>query len=104
MDDQKYSIGYTSQFTALPQSVLRYWETVFKQLQPHKTPGGTRRYSQADIDLILLLKNLLYDRKFTIAGARRYLDKQENIVLKEDEQGLREYVIKELESILREIE
>ena len=73
MDIETFSIGYTSKVTALPQSVLRYWETVFPQFCPIKTPGGTRRYTQEDIDLILKIKELLYNQKFTIAGAKSYL-------------------------------
>ena len=49
MQENTFSIGYVSQATELPQSVLRYWETVFQQFAPYKTPGGTRRYTQEDI-------------------------------------------------------
>ena len=74
MDSYEYSIGYVSKFTKLPQSVLRYWETVINAFNPYKTPGGTRKYSDKDIELVLKIKNLLYDKKFTIAGANNYLD------------------------------
>ena len=74
MDNYEYSIGYVSKFTKLPQSVLRYWETVIDAFNPYKTPGGTRKYSDSDIELVLKIKNLLYDRKFTIAGANNYLN------------------------------
>ena len=68
-----YSIGKVSKIVDLPQSVLRYWETVFDVFNPYKSEGGTRRYSQADIDVILEIKELLYKRKFTIAGAQHAL-------------------------------
>ena len=68
-----YSIGKVSKIVDLPQSVLRYWETVFDVFDPYKSDGGTRRYSQADIDIILEIKELLYKRKFTIAGAQHAL-------------------------------
>jgi len=74
LDNYEYSIGYVSKFTKLPQSVLRYWETVIEAFNPFKTPGGTRKYSDNDIELVLQIKNLLYDRKFTIAGANNHLN------------------------------
>lgn len=66
---KKLSIGKVSKIVNLPQSVLRYWETVFEQLNPEKSEGGTRRYTQEDVDSILEIKNLLYKKKYTIAGA-----------------------------------
>ena len=74
MSEYEYSIGYVSKFTRLPQSVLRYWETVIDVFKPYKTVGGTRKYSDKDIELVLKLKELLYERKFTIAGANNYLN------------------------------
>jgi len=59
--------------TGLKQYVLRYWETEFKQLNPKKNRSGNRTYRQADIDTILTIKSLLYDKKFTIVGARKQL-------------------------------
>ena len=69
-----YSIGEVSKLTELKQYVLRYWETEFKQLKPPKNRSGNRTYRQADIDTILSIKSLLYDKKFTIEGARRQLN------------------------------
>ena len=66
---KKLSIGKVGKIVDLPQSVLRYWETVFEHLDPEKSEGGTRRYSQEDVDAILEIKNLLYKKKYTIAGA-----------------------------------
>lgn len=104
MDRQNFSIGYTSQVTGLPQSVLRYWETVFPQFNPLKTAGGTRRYTQEDIDLVLKIKDLLYDRKFTIAGAKTFLDREEPVSVQPSEIGLRDYIITELEGIIKYLE
>jgi DNA-binding transcriptional MerR regulator len=73
-----YSIGKVSKIVDLPQSVLRYWETVFDVFNPYKTDGGTRRYTQADIDIVLEIKELLYKRKFTIAGAQHALANRHN--------------------------
>ncbi len=68
-----YSIGEVSKVTELKQYVLRYWETEFKQLNPSKNKAGNRTYRQKDIDLILRIKDLLYNQKFTIEGARKML-------------------------------
>ena len=103
MDKQNFSIGYTSQVTGLPQSVLRYWETVFPQFCPMKSAGGTRRYTQEDIDLVIKIKGLLYDQKFTIAGARTFLNHEEPVKVRPNEISLRNYVIEELEGILKEL-
>ena len=70
-----YSIGEVSKLTELKQYVLRYWETEFKQLKPPKNRSGNRTYRQADIDTILTIKALLYDKKFTIEGARKQLNR-----------------------------
>ncbi|MFL3026942.1 MAG: MerR family transcriptional regulator [Candidatus Neomarinimicrobiota bacterium] len=56
--------------TELKAYVLRYWETEFKQLKPPKNRAGNRTYRQGDVDLILFIKDLLYNKKFTIEGAR----------------------------------
>ena len=65
-----YSIGEASKMTELKAYVLRYWETEFKQLKPPKNRAGNRTYRQNDVDLILFIKDLLYNKKFTIEGAR----------------------------------
>ena len=65
-----YSIGEVSRMVGLKSYVLRYWETEFKQLSPPKNRAGNRTYRQKDIDLIIKIKNLLHDKKFTIEGAR----------------------------------
>jgi len=80
MENKKiyHSIGQVSNFLDLPQSVLRYWETVFKRLTPHKSPGGNRLYSDADVKLIKRIKELLYEKKFTIKGANAQLERDFN--------------------------
>ena len=64
-----YTIGQVSSLLDLPQSVLRYWETVFDSLSPAKSPGGSRQYSEEDIELVRTIKSLLYEQGFTIKGA-----------------------------------
>tara|TARA_B100000287_G_scaffold356547_1_gene347504 strand:- start:16 stop:351 length:336 start_codon:yes stop_codon:yes gene_type:complete len=68
-----YSIGEVSKMVSLKSYVLRYWETEFKQLSPPKNRAGNRTYRQKDIDIILKIKDLLYDKKYTIEGARYML-------------------------------
>ena len=68
-----YSISEVSEVTGLKQYVLRYWETEFPQLKPAKNRAGNRNYRSSDIDLIMEIKTLLYDRKFTIKGAKQFL-------------------------------
>ena len=68
-----YSISEVSEITGLKQYVLRYWETEFSQLNPSKNRAGNRNYRSPDVDLILNIKSLLYERKFTIKGAKQYL-------------------------------
>ena len=65
-----YSIGEVSKMVNLKSYVLRYWETEFNQLNPPKNRAGNRTYRQKDIDLIIKIKDLLYNKKYTIDGAR----------------------------------
>ena len=69
-----YSIGEVGAITGLEPHVLRYWETEFSSLRPKKNNRGQRNYQKKDIELILHIKELLYNRKFTIAGARKALN------------------------------
>jgi DNA-binding transcriptional MerR regulator len=68
-----YRIGEVSRLTETKPFVLRYWETEFPMLQPVKSPKGHRLYRREDVETVLLIKRLLYDEVFTIAGARRHL-------------------------------
>ena len=68
-----YSIGEVSKMVELKSYVLRYWETEFKQLSPPKNRAGNRTYRKKDINLIIKIKDLLYNKKFTIEGARNML-------------------------------
>jgi DNA-binding transcriptional MerR regulator len=62
-----------SRITGVKPHVLRYWESEFSSLRPEKGPNDQRRYRASDIELIEQIKTLLYEEKFTIAGARRRL-------------------------------
>jgi|GEM_PF-286833 len=69
-----YKIGEACRITGLPAHVLRFWEKQFQQLNPNKTQSGHRLYRKSDILVALQIKELLYERKFTIKGARELLD------------------------------
>lgn len=68
-----YRIGEVSRITGLEPYVLRYWETEFPIIRPNKGNGRQRLYSEADLDNILLVKRLLYEEGYTIAGAKKRL-------------------------------
>ena len=71
-----YSIGEVSDLTNLKAYVLRYWETEFSSLKPPKNRAGNRTYRQKYIDIILEIKDLLYNKKYTIDGARNSILKK----------------------------
>lgn len=68
-----YSISEVSKITEVEQYVLRYWETEFEQLKPQKNRAGNRIYTNKDIQTVLLIKNLLREKKYTIEGAKNIL-------------------------------
>ena len=71
-----FSIGDVCDLTELKPHVLRYWEGQFRFLHPAKNRSGNRVYSRREVELILLVKHLLYTEKYTIEGARQKLDQQ----------------------------
>lgn len=68
-----YSISEVSKLTDLEQYILRYWETEFDQLKPSKNRAGNRIYTNKDIKMIILIKKLLREEKYTIEGAKKIL-------------------------------
>ena len=68
-----YSIGEVCDLSGLKPHVLRYWETQFQVLNPTKNRAGNRVYRQRDVEIVLLVKNLLYEEKYTIEGANQKL-------------------------------
>ncbi len=68
-----YSIGEVCDLTGLKPHVLRYWETQFDVLSPTKNRAGNRVYRQRDVEIVLLVKHLLYEEKYTIEGANQKL-------------------------------
>ena len=71
-----FSIGDVCDLTGLKPHVLRYWESQFKFLSPAKNRSGNRVYQRREIELILLVKHLLYEEMYTIDGARKKLDEE----------------------------
>jgi DNA-binding transcriptional MerR regulator len=69
-----YSIGEVCGLTDLKPHVLRYWESQFRFLNPAKNRSGNRVYKGREVELIMLVKHLLYTEKFTIEGARQRVD------------------------------
>lgn len=69
-----YSIGEVCNLTELKPHVLRYWESQFRFLNPAKNRSGNRVYKGREVELIMLVKHLLYTEKFTIDGARQRID------------------------------
>ena len=72
-DKRYYRIGEVSRITGVKAHVLRYWESEFRWMAPAKSRSKQRMYRKRDIEIIQLLKRLLYDERFTIAGARKRL-------------------------------
>jgi DNA-binding transcriptional MerR regulator len=69
-----YSIGEVCDLVGLKPHVLRYWESQFPPLKPSKNRAGNRVYQRKEIRLIILVRRLLYDEKYTVEGARQKVD------------------------------
>ncbi len=72
-DKLYFRIGEVSALADLPTYVLRFWETEFPQIKPKRTPSGQKKKKKNDVTIILKIKYLLYNQKFTIPGAKRHL-------------------------------
>jgi DNA-binding transcriptional MerR regulator len=73
-DKLYFRIGEVSRLTGVKQYVLRYWESEFPALGPRKSGTGHRLYKRKDVELLLEIKHLLYEKRFTIEGARKWLE------------------------------
>lgn len=85
-----YRIGEVSRITGLKPHVLRYWESEFKVIKPHKGGSLQRLYRRKDLELILKIKKLLYEDGFTIAGAKKKIRDLERMENKQMKLGLME--------------
>jgi DNA-binding transcriptional MerR regulator len=75
-----YSISEAAILTQVKPHVLRYWETQFKVLRPRKNKAGNRMYRKQDLKLVMLIKELLYEKGFTISGAKKKLSSEKEAV------------------------
>ncbi len=71
-----FRIGDVSKLTGVKQHVLRFWETEFPALHPKKSGTNQRLYRRKDVELVLEIKHLLYEKRFTIEGARGFLQQR----------------------------
>ena len=71
-----YKIGEVSHLTGLESYIIRYWETEFPMLHPKKSRGGQRIYQKKDLETVFKIKQMLYERGYTIAGARKALGRR----------------------------
>src|SRR5262244_1179164 len=70
-------IGEVAKWIGVKPHVLRYWESEFPSLKPRKNPSGQRIYAKADLEAIVEIKNLLYNQRYTISGAKKMLARHE---------------------------
>ncbi|MGA2185664.1 MAG: MerR family transcriptional regulator [Bryobacteraceae bacterium] len=73
-DKLYFRIGEVSRLAGIKPYVLRFWETEFSALMPKKSGTGHRLYRRKDVEAVLEIKRLLYDKRFTIEGARKFLE------------------------------
>ncbi len=103
-----YKIGEVSRITKVESYVLRYWETEFPFLRPRKNKSGQRVYVRKDLDLIIRIKELLYDHKYTIEGVRLRLGTEDIKEVKEEKvdavlsPGSMQYIRNRLREILEQ--
>jgi DNA-binding transcriptional MerR regulator len=69
-----FRIGEVAKLAGIKPYVLRFWESEFPGLGPKKSGTGHRLYRRKDVELVLEIKRLLYDKRFTIEGARKFLE------------------------------
>jgi DNA-binding transcriptional MerR regulator len=93
-----YRIGEVSEISEVKPHVLRYWEAEFGFLSPQKNEGNQRLYSAKDLERVLLIKKLLYDDRYTIAGAKKKFREAWKVISREAE------IRKEREKALLELE
>lgn len=98
-----FRIGEVSDITGVPPYVLRYWESEFPALQPRKSGGGQRLYRKRDVVLVLEIKKLLYQERYTVAGARRRLTEREERARRLEARAALQRLRAGLEGILKQL-
>ncbi len=100
MPDKLYfRIKEVTEITGLAAYVLRFWESEFPAIRPKRTESGQRLYRKSDIETILKIKYLLYEKKFTIQGARKHLKSKDSCHGTEPANSFLDEIAAELESI-----
>lgn len=85
MEKRYYSISEVADMLKISQSKLRFWESEFRQLKPHRNAGGTRFYSTDDIAVVKQILFLVETQKLTLDGARKKLGEKKDQVAKQQE-------------------
>jgi len=83
-DKLYYKIGEVALIAGVKTSVLRFWEAEFSFLSPEKSATGQRLYSKNEVDLILQVRHLLYDQKFTIEGVKKRISPKGKLINSDD--------------------
>jgi len=108
-DKTFFSIGEVEKITGVKQHTLRYWESAFRIVRPARRTSGQRKYTKEDIAHIAKIKNLLYDKGYTVLGAKKTLIEEKRKLQKQPElefgketsaQNMLKKTKKELEAIL----
>jgi len=91
-----FRIGEASKIVGVPAHVLRYWESEFPQLRPRRADSKQRTYQKKDLELLILIKRLLYEEKLTIEGAKKRLKQK----VEPKEQDIIQIIKQELQDVL----
>jgi len=83
-DKLYYKIGEVAQLAGVKTSVLRFWESEFSFLTPEKSTTGQRLYTKSEVDLVLQVRRLLYDEKFTIEGVKKRISPKGKLINSDD--------------------
>src|SRR5437667_4840247 len=106
-DKLYFKIGEVSELLGVEPYVLRYWESEFPVLSPKKSGTGHRLYRRKDVELLLRIKHLLYEKRFTIDGARQFLIAEAKSIhqkdIKQEQQALFSDPMPEIRRELSEI-
>lgn len=103
-DKLYFRIGEVCDLVGIKPHVLRYWETEFPQLRPSKTSGGSRLYRRKDIERISTIKYLLYEKRYTIAGARKALSELQAPEKNEDAVEIIREALRQLKQVREDLE
>ena len=94
-----FKVGEVSDLVGVPAYVLRFWETQFPRIKPKRTPAGQRHYRKNDVELLLSIKRLLYEERYTIEGARNYLKSRSSPEDADDRADILDEIRAELKAI-----